>query len=75
MQNAIYKATRGPNALPPEHMTPAERRAELCGLLAIGLVRLRYRGNAQPSADTGESSLHSPAEQSVHATPTQEEDA
>ena len=26
-----------PNPLPPAQMTPAERRAELCGLLALGL--------------------------------------
>jgi hypothetical protein len=28
-------------------MTPAERRAELCGLLALGLVRLRMRDGAK----------------------------
>ena len=39
-----------PNPLPPDQMTPAERRAELCGLLALGLVRLRMRDKAQPSA-------------------------
>ena len=27
-----------PNPLPPSQMTPAERRAEFCGLLALGLV-------------------------------------
>ena len=32
-----------PNALPPDQMTPAARRAELCGLLALGLIRLRMR--------------------------------
>ncbi len=31
---------RRPNPLPPDQMTPAERRAELCGLLALGLIRL-----------------------------------
>ena len=38
-------------------MTPAERRAELCGLLALGLVRLRMRGSrANYLTTTGESS-------------------
>ncbi|HOW99541.1 MAG TPA: hypothetical protein PK545_02885, partial [Deltaproteobacteria bacterium] len=32
---------RRPNPLAPSAMTPAERRADLCGLLALGLVRLR----------------------------------
>ncbi|MBB5220105.1 hypothetical protein HNP73_000026 [Amaricoccus macauensis] len=32
-----------PNPLPPDQMTPAERRAELCRLLALGLVRLMQR--------------------------------
>jgi len=32
-----------PNALPPDQMTPAQRRAELCGLLALGLIRLQMR--------------------------------
>ena len=36
-----------PNPLPPDQMTPAERRAELCGLLALGLVRLRMRERAK----------------------------
>ena len=36
-----------PNPLPPDQMTPAERRAELCGLLALGLVRLRMREGAK----------------------------
>ena len=35
-----------PNPLPPDRMTAAERRAELCGLLALGLVRLQHRGPA-----------------------------
>ena len=66
---------RRPNPLPPDRMTPAERRAELCGLLALGLVRLRLREKAQPSADKGESCLHYPPDQCRHATPTQEETA
>ena len=32
-----------PNPLPPDRITPAERHAELCNLLALGLVRSRMR--------------------------------
>lgn len=59
-----------PNPLHADLMTATERRAELCGLLALGLVRLRMRSFGEVSDDTGESSLHNSAEQSVHATPT-----
>ena len=38
-----------PNPLPPDQMTPAERRAELCGLLALGLVRFRLRETGEVS--------------------------
>ncbi len=31
------------NPLSPFHMTPAERRSELCRILALGLVRLMQR--------------------------------
>ena len=71
-----------PNPIDPDRLTAAERRAELCGLLARGLLRLRARaatdapdhgGAAQSSelsAGAGESSLHSPPDQCRHATPT-----
>ncbi|MCX7559665.1 hypothetical protein OS190_08800 [Sulfitobacter sp. F26204] len=59
-----------PNPLPPDQMTPAERRAELCGLLALGLVRFRMRDRAEVSDDTGESGLHYQADEWRHATPT-----
>ena len=65
----------GPNPLPPDRLTPAERRAELCGLLALGLVRLMQAGKTQPTAENGEIPLHSPPDPSVHATPTPEETA
>jgi hypothetical protein len=57
-----------PNPLPPAQMTPAERRAELCGLLALGLVRLPLRERGEPSDDTGEIRLHYPADRCRHAT-------
>ncbi|HBG96008.1 MAG TPA: hypothetical protein DDY14_12025 [Chromatiaceae bacterium] len=59
-----------PNPLPPDQMTAAERCAELCGLLALGLVRLRMRERGEPSDDTGEICLHSRASACRHATPT-----
>jgi len=59
-----------PNPLPPDKMNVMERRAEICRLLALGLIRLRQRDVVQISDGIGESSLHYPANQSVHATPT-----
>ena len=53
----------------------AERRAELCGLLALGLVRLRMRETGEVSDDTGESCLHYPPDQCRHATPTHRRNA
>jgi len=64
-----------PNPLPPDLMTPAERRAELCGLLALGLVRLRMRESGEVSDDTGESCLHLSSDQCRHATPTHRRNA
>lgn len=64
-----------PNPLQPDHLRPAERRAELCSILALGLVRLRLRQSSDLSAERGENSLHSPADQSGHATPTQRRSA
>ncbi|NAZ38238.1 hypothetical protein GT358_15530 [Rubellimicrobium sp. CFH 75288] len=64
-----------PNPLPPDRMTAAERRAELCGLLALGLVRLRMRDGAEVSDDTGEIRLHYPADRCRHATPNPTETA
>lgn len=64
-----------PNPLPPDLMTPAERRAEICCLLALGLIRLRQRDTVQLSDGCGESSLHNSADQSIHATRIQKETA
>jgi len=44
---------RRPNPLAPLAMTPAERRTELCGLLALGLLRLKIKYEQKPSVDTG----------------------
>ena len=64
-----------PNPLSPDKMSPVERRAELCSLLALGLVRLRQRHQVQPSDDHGEIRLHYPVDQSLHATPNQRRNA
>ena len=62
------------NPLPPHHLTPAERRAELCRLLALGLIRLRRRDLDKSVAESG-STLHSPPDRSGHANPTRRRDA
>ena len=64
-----------PNPLPPDLMTAAERRTELCGLLALGLIRLRVRDGGEVSDETGERCLHYPADQCRHATPTHRRNA
>ena len=64
-----------PNPFPADQMTPAERRADLCGLLALGLVRLRMLDRAEVSDENGESCLHYRAEEWRHATPTHRRNA
>ena len=54
----------GPNPYPTALMSPTARRAELCAILALGLIRLRMRDTMQHSDDTGESSLHFPPDES-----------
>lgn len=55
------------NPLHPRHLTPAERRAELCRILALGLVRLHTRKTLQHPAAHGDFSLHNPPDQSGSA--------
>ncbi len=57
------------NPLHPRHLRPLERRAELCRLLALGLIRLRMKKRGEVSDETGESYLHYPPDQCRHATP------
>lgn len=64
-----------PNPLPVDQMTPAERRTELCGLLALGLVRLLGQDVREVSDNTGERCLHYPDDQCRHATPTHRRNA
>jgi len=66
---------RRPNPLAPLAMTPTERRAELCGLLALGLVRLKLRERGEPSDENGEICLHYPPDRCRHATPTHRRNA
>ena len=55
------------NAISPERLSAAERLDEIAEILAAGLMRLRVRQSSDESADYGESSLHSVANQSGHA--------
>lgn len=56
------------NALNPRHLSPTERRRELCAILALGLVRLRHAKSTEVFGKIEESSLHSGRHQSGHAT-------
>lgn len=64
---------QGCNALPPDRMTPAQRRREIARLLALGLVRLRER-NAKLCAPDPESGLDLgfSGHPSVHSDPVNE---
>lgn len=62
-----------PNALQPDGMSAQERRTELCGLLALGLVRLNQREIRQNTDIYGESSLHNSVRPSIHAVPSRKE--
>jgi hypothetical protein len=60
-----------PKPAPNSHLPPHLR--EVCAILAAGLLRLRSRiaeDFARDAADTGESSLHFSAEESVCANRT-----
>ena len=65
----------GPNSLNPNLMNPADRRAELCRILALGLIRLRMGLAAEVFAEHGEFPLHNSVDQSAHATPTHRRNA
>ena len=54
------------NPLHPDQMTPAERRDELCAILARGLLRLRAR-ERQVSASHGEIRLRNSPDRRLHA--------
>ena len=75
MNNSSQNCGAGPNALHPDRMTAHERRTELYGLLARGVVRLVQRDRAQVSQNSGDCSLHFPRKQSGTAAPTQRRSA
>lgn len=59
------------NHLPPERMTPEQRRHEIASLLANGLVRLRISGAEQSAhiAEASEFELGFSGNQRVHSDP------
>jgi hypothetical protein len=60
---------------PPEAMTPEQRRQEVAGLLANGLVRLRTASLRAATAHPTESEfdLGFPGDQRVHSDPVNNE--
>lgn len=56
------------NPLHPDLMTAEERRAQLCTLLALGLIRLHQRNFSEISSDSGDRSLHFQPNECRHAT-------
>jgi len=58
----------GSNPLHPRHMRSLERRAELCRILALGLIRWTKRTCDHEADENGEIPLHKPSDQSGHAT-------
>ncbi|MEO0810262.1 MAG: hypothetical protein AAFW82_06430 [Pseudomonadota bacterium] len=75
MQISKQKSLVGSNALPPGDMTAAERRAQLCNLSALGLIRVKMHENGNLPERNGEFSLHSSPDLSVYATPSEKENA
>lgn len=59
------------NHLPPDRMTPEQRRREVASLLAIGLVRLRSEGleRSADAASENEFELGFSGHQRVHTDP------
>jgi hypothetical protein len=59
-----------PNPIDAAHMTPAERLAEVCAILARGLVRLKARQSRQVSGEHGDSCLDFSPNQRRHGPST-----
>ncbi len=59
-----------PNPIPPDSMTPAQRRNELCAILAAGLARLHRRNFPELYDEIEGFPLHFTSEQSGSAAPT-----
>ncbi len=64
------------NPLPPERMTPEQRRDEVASLLARGLLRLRGLALGRPREGHGESELELgfPRHQRLHRHPSLTQD-
>jgi hypothetical protein len=54
------------NPISPAHLSAAERLAEIAGILAAGVMRLKARQSRQLSTRRGESSVDFTARQSRH---------
>ena len=54
------------NPIAPDHLSPADRLAELAELLARGLIRLHARKSSSLSAERGESFVDFSATRSGH---------
>ena len=65
----------GPNPIHPDHLSPKERLAEVCRLLALGVVRLRLRNCGQTSASLESFAYTNRPTDAVMRTPSHEVDA
>jgi hypothetical protein len=57
----------GPNPIPANRLSAAERNGEIAEILAVGVMRLRARKSSPLSRESGESLLDCTAYQSGHA--------
>lgn len=66
---------RIPNPIHPNRLSPKERIAEVCGLLARGIIRLRLRNSGQTATPAESFAYTNRPADAVMRTPTHEEDA
>ena len=66
---------QSPNPIHPNLLSPKERLAEACAILARGVVRLRLRNSGQSSAPPETFAYTKRPADAVMRTPTHEEDA
>jgi hypothetical protein len=64
-----------PNPIHPDHLSPKERLAEVCEILARGVARLRLRNSGQTSASAESFAYTSRPTDAVMRTPSHQEDA
>lgn len=58
------------NPLSPDHMSADERLSELCGILAVGFIRLKARQSSRLSPRAEKRFVDFLPDQCRHATPT-----